>query len=206
MTNPNTPVRHRRRKIRWAPLLMMGVIAVAVLVFAVIGAGSLVQRLAGNVLGDQLYPRKYTEYVEKYCREYEVEEALAYAVIRTESNFEPDAVSSIGARGLMQLTEDTFDWVAWQMEDESSVYDDMFDPETNIRYGVYLLSRLQEKFGATENVLCAYHAGWGITQKWLEDPQYAPDGKTVTNIPYDDTDYYVRKVVDTIQQYRSIYY
>ena len=56
------------------------------------------------------YPVEYEAYVEAYAEEYELPPSLLYAVIRTESEFNPDAVSSAGAVGLMQLTEDTFSW------------------------------------------------------------------------------------------------
>ena len=57
------------------------------------------------------YPLKYTEYVEKEAAANGVDPLLIYAVIRTESGFDPGAESSVGARGLMQITEVTFDWI-----------------------------------------------------------------------------------------------
>lgn len=82
--------------------------------------------------------------------------------IRTESSFNPEATSSIGARGLMQLTEETFDWVKSRLEPQSdTTYDAMYEPEKNIEYGTYLLHALTEQFGSVNNALCAYHAGWG---------------------------------------------
>ena len=56
------------------------------------------------------YPLAYSDYVEKYAKVYEFEPSLIYALIRTESEFDPDAISSAHAMGLMQLTADTFQW------------------------------------------------------------------------------------------------
>ena len=67
------------------------------------------------------------------------------------------------------------------------------------------LSLLLEEFGSVQNALCAYHAGWGVTQEWLADPEITPDGTTITNIPYGDTRAYVRKVLDTQEIYRELY-
>jgi soluble lytic murein transglycosylase len=64
---------------------------------------------------------------------------------------------------------------------------------------------LLEEFGTVENALCAYHAGWGNATKWLQDPAHAPDGKNITNIPFDDTKAYVAKVLATQEKYRELY-
>lgn len=151
------------------------------------------------------YPVQYQEMVERYCAEFSVEPALCYAVIRTESSFDPTATSSIGARGLMQLTEETFDWVKSRLEPQAdTTYDTMYEPEKNIEYGAYLLSALSERFGSVNNTLCAYHAGWGSAAGWLEDPEYSAGGEIHT-IPYPDTAQYVEKVRRTCQIYRELY-
>ena len=87
------------------------------------------------------HPLQYSEYVEKYAQEYGLDKYVIYAVIKTESGFDPNAVSDTGARGLMQLMETTFDWVKFRLgEGDDITYEDMFDPETNIRYGSFFLS------------------------------------------------------------------
>ena len=85
--------------------------------------------------------------------EYEVEEALVYAVICCESSFKPDAVSDAGAIGLMQITEETFDWIKSGIGSEAAedVYEDLFEPDKAIQYGTYLLSRLLSEFGSEKN-------------------------------------------------------
>ena len=65
-------------------------------------------------------------------------------------------------RGLMQITEETFQWIRFRMKDESGAsYDDLFDEKINIQYGTFLLKTLLDEFGSEANALCAYHAGWG---------------------------------------------
>ena len=57
------------------------------------------------------YPTDYEQYVVKYSSEYNCDPVLVFSVIKVESGFDPDAVSEVGARGLMQLMEDAFDWI-----------------------------------------------------------------------------------------------
>lgn len=92
------------------------------------------------------YPRRYAGYVESSSREFAVDENLIYAVIRTESGFQPRVQSSVGARGLMQITEDTFLWLQQRLgEEDGATYESLFEPEVNIRYGAFLLSELDRK-------------------------------------------------------------
>lgn len=186
---------HRRSRRGFGVLFWL--LAAVVVVLGVRHASERYYRMA--------YPVQYQEYVERYSREFSVDENLCYAVIRTESSFDPRATSSIGARGLMQLTEDTFDWVKSRLEPQAdTTYDEMYDPEKNIQYGIYLLGALTEQFGSVTNALCAYHAGWGSVTGWLADPAYSSDGEIHT-IPYPDTARYVEKVERTREVYRELY-
>lgn len=152
------------------------------------------------------YPLGYEQLVLSACEEQELEPSFVFAVIRTESSFRPQAQSGVGARGLMQITEETFQWIQFRMEDESGVdYDDLFDEKTNIQYGTFLLRTLLDEFGSETNALCAYHAGWGNTKKWLQNEEYAPDGQNIENIPFGDTGRYVKKVLETKKMYEKLY-
>lgn len=152
------------------------------------------------------YPMEYQEYVSHYAKEYNVPPALIYAVIRSESSFDPEAVSDIGARGLMQITESTYEWAVYRMgTGDSFDYDSLWEPEENIRYGVYILSLLLEEFGSPETALCAYHAGWGNVKSWLENSEYSADGINIHSIPFKDTGRYVPKVMETKAIYEQLY-
>ena len=183
-----------RRAVKW--FLLLGALAVILVVASVWGYRFYMERM---------YPIQYQEWVEQYSQEYGVPKSLVYSVIRSESSFRPDAESSVGARGLMQITEQTFQWAQMRHNLTEETFDDLFDPQINIRYGTYILSLLLEEFGSVQNALCAYHVGWGVTQEWLADPEITPDGTTITNIPYGDTRAYVRKVLDTQEIYRELY-
>lgn len=154
----------------------------------------------------QMYPRKYREYIEKYSREYEVDRNLVYAVTRIESNFDPTAVSHADARGLMQMTKDSFDWVKYRMGDDSSVsYEDIFEPQVAIQYGTYMLRLLLDETGNEKVAICSYHAGMGNVNSWLSKKAYSKDGKTLDKIPYSDTEWYYNKVAEAKEIYKRLY-
>lgn len=159
-----------------------------------------------KLLYRNFYPQEYSELVEKYSAENGLDEAFVYAVIYCESGFNPDAESSAGARGLMQITSDAFDWAMFRRKETRELSFDMLsDPELNIEYGTYLLGLFKEEFTYDENVLCAYHAGRTQTKKWLADESCSSDG-IVKHIPFDDTAAYVARVVKTRDIYKNIYY
>ncbi|MDD6031872.1 MAG: dephospho-CoA kinase [Oscillospiraceae bacterium] len=153
-----------------------------------------------------MYPQKYKAEVTAAAAEFSVEPELIYAVIRCESGFDPDAVSSVGAMGLMQITEDAYDWAKYRMGDHSAhTYDDILEPELNIRYGSCLLSLLIEEFGSEETAVAAYHAGMGSVQDWLQDEQYSSDGATLDSIPFPTTSQYVDNVMQVKKIYGNLY-
>ncbi len=152
------------------------------------------------------YPIGYKELVEKYSESTELPTEFIYAVIRTESGFDPEAVSYADAHGLMQMTQDAFDWVKFKIEDTVTSYTDIHDPEVNIKYGTALLKILYDEFGTYEETLAAYHAGRGNVNDWLSDENYSEDGETLYDIPIPATKDYVKKVMDTKAIYETIYW
>lgn len=184
-----------RRSLVWFQFPLAILLSAAVLFFALTGF----YRAA--------YPIRYSEAVLEESGNARLPPSLVFAVIWTESGFNPDAQSSIPARGLMQITQDTFEWAHYRMGEEQPLnYDHLFDSSLNIRYGSAILRLLLDEFGSVENALCAYHAGWGATTSWLNNPQYSTDGKTLEVIPYDDTRKYVKKVLETMQTYEALYH
>ena len=153
------------------------------------------------------YQQQYGEQVHKYATEFGVEEPLVFAVIRTESGFRPEVESSAGALGLMQLMPSTFDWLQESL-DGQVIYsaDSLSDPDINIRYGTYLLSVLLKKYGNRDTAVAAYNAGTTTVDGWLQDPSISPDGKTLTNIPYEETAAYVERVGHAYDLYQKLYY
>lgn len=154
----------------------------------------------------QAYPLKYNDLVEQYSEENNIDKFLIYAIIKVESNFDKDAVSNVGARGLMQIMKDTFEWIRYRLgDDESLSYDTMFQPEQNIRYGCYLIGYLLRYYEASDPAVCAYHAGIGSVDSWLSNSDYSKDGKSLDVVPASDTQHYLSKVKKALTIYNNLY-
>ncbi len=152
-----------------------------------------------------LYPLRYEKDVEIGCQTQGLEKSFVLAVIKCESGFDPHAVSNVGARGLMQLMPETFDWLQSKTGD-SYTEDDLFEPAVNVRYGCYLLRILLTEFsGEQDTAVAAYHAGIGNVSKWLQDEDKSADGRTLRRIPFGSTAAYVKKVKKVQRIYAALY-
>ena len=172
-----------------------------------VGVSLLVGLLASNIwekIEENIYPLDYSEFIEESSREFGVPKKIIYAVIKTESDFESNAVSSDGAVGLMQMMPATFEEITVKLGDD---YEKgmMYDPATNIRYGAYYLSYLYRHFADWDAVFAAYNAGMGTVSGWLEDPDRVDDEGKLVNIPYSETQKYVKKVNSAINKYVDLY-
>lgn len=153
-----------------------------------------------------VYPKKYSNIVEKYADKYGVDSELVYAVIKRESNFNPKAVSNVDAMGLMQLQPETFVWVQTKLDGSAThSEDELYKPEVNIKYGTYLLKLHLDEFGDECLALAAYHAGRGKVNEWIEDDIVSAGEDSVLKIPYADTQNYVKRVMSAKKVYGYIY-
>lgn len=169
-----------------------------------IGAGFLADFIM-TCFEKNAYPCEYAAYVEVYAETYGVPEAAVYALIKTESNFDSGAVSAAGAVGLTQMMPDTFLWLTDEILFDHLEVGMLYDPETNIRYGTYYLSRLYDRYGSWELAFAAYNAGVGRVDEWLEDPAYADGAGGLKKIPFRETRKYVKKLDDAWEMYDRLY-
>ena len=158
-----------------------------------------------------LYPIKYESYVEKAAKEYNVDICLVYGVIRNESNFNPDIVSNAGAIGLMQIMPDTFTWLQNYREnfEPKKILDSdkLYDPKINIDYGTYYLRYLLDKYdGDRSLVICAYNAGYGNVDSWIEDGTIPNGDVSPSDVPFSETSNYLAKVTESAEMYRELYF
>lgn len=159
-----------------------------------------------NKYKEIIYPMKYEQEVVKFAKENDIDPYLIYAIIKTESGFKPKVESNVGARGLMQLMEDAYEWVKYKKDDTREItFDDMYEPEYNIEYGTYLISILYKEYNELPTALAAYHAGRGQVSKWISDSAYSDDGKKLNNIPSVTTKHYVEKVMKAYEGYTNLY-
>ena len=143
-----------------------------------------------------LFPIKYQEEISAACAKYDVEEAVIFALINTESHFNKDAISCKGAVGLMQVLPTTATSLAGQEVDLSV-------PATNIDIGTKYFSHLLSRFENVETALCAYNAGPTNVQKWLLDSELSDDGVTLKKIPFAETKGYIERFRKNYKYYKS---
>lgn len=154
------------------------------------------------------HPLYYREIIEAAAKEQNLPPAFLCAIILCESSFDPQAESYLGARGLMQLMDDTAQWLSGKFDDiENYSFDMMYDPAVNVRFGAWYLGYLARRFdGDAVKVVCAYHAGQGNVDAWLSNPLYSRDGVTLDTIPTEDTAKYAKRVLSAYEVYQTLYF
>ena len=154
-----------------------------------------------------IYPRKYEALVERWADTYDLDPLLVDAFIRTESGFDPQATSTVDARGLMQMTEETFIWLRSKIApDEGLLFANLYDPETSIRFGCYYLHLCMERYnGDVATAAAAYHSGWGTVDALLQMEEHSADGETLQGFPYSQMNHYVKKITFCYAEYQRIY-
>jgi soluble lytic murein transglycosylase len=147
---------------------------------------------------------KYTELIRQYSEEYDLEPAFVAGVICTESKFKEEAVSRAGARGLMQIMPATGEEIAEALGVSFHI-EDLFDPETSIRFGCYYLRQQLDRFDQNKAVaLAAYNAGPHKAAQWLSE--YGLDSRgRIAYIPYEETKNYVNRVLQAEENYANLY-
>jgi len=211
----------KKTGVTWWQALILAAMAVAVMLLAssVRDSGEALRALEAEkqakLEAEEAYQReirscqvKYRDLIERYAAQYRLEPAYVAAIIKRESNYDPRAVSSKDARGLMQMMPSTFDWVRNNCGYRNQSIDVLFEPEPSIKMGCYLLRYICDYLKTDDPILaaCAYHAGWGNVEGWIK--RNSTDGKTLTvsQIPAEDTRYYARKVREAYAIYQQYYY
>ena len=187
----------KRKKKRAHWLVKLLILAVLVLSFA---------HFVPKITKNEIYPKHYEEYVLQYSEKYNIDENFVFAVIKTESNFNEKAQSDVGARGLMQIMEEAYDWVKFKIDDDREIsYDQMFEAEFNIEYGSFMLGYYYEKYNSYELAAAAYHSGMGQVDQWISDGTLSPENLNVDDIPASKTRHYINKVMKAYNAYNNLY-
>ncbi len=153
-----------------------------------------------NCLYGYFFPIKFQEEIASASEAYGVDEAVIYSVINVESRFNQNALSSKGAVGLMQVLPSTANEMATEMNLEEF---DLSSSSDNIMIGTYYFSKLLDGFGNLQTALAGYNAGPTNVRNWLSDEKYSDDGKTLKEIPFEETKNYVEKFNQNLKYYQS---
>ncbi len=153
-----------------------------------------------DIIMKKLYPLKYSEYVEKYAEEYNMDKYMIYAIIKAESNFNENAKSSSNAIGLMQIMETTAIETANKMELE--VTEEDLNINIGLKYFTYLLNQYNNNYPLA---IIAYNAGMGNVDMWIKEGIIKEDGTDIENVPFKETNNYVRKILRDYEIYKRLY-
>lgn len=151
------------------------------------------------------FPVRYSEYVEYYAQKSNIDPLFVLAIIRVESNFDENATSKKGAKGLMQIMDSTALWVNQTIKIDDFSTQVLYEPEQNIRIGMWYLEWLKDRYNDIDLVITAYNAGHGNIDKWLSNPNFTRDGKSLEYIPFEETRNYLLKVKFTYNVYKIVY-
>ena len=142
------------------------------------------------------YPLRYEEIVRGHAENYRLEPQLLAAMIYQESKFDPEARSSSGAVGLMQLLPETGQGIADRTGGDSWRPEDLLIPELNVRYGAWYLRHLLDKYDDESLALAAYNAGQTNVDEWRRDG---------AGIQFAETRHYVDRVLELKAVYARAY-
>lgn len=185
------------RLYRW--LLLLGVLLVIVFGGWKVWSSDTVQMRF-------VYMWDHQQDIVTYSKKNNVDPFLVAAIIKNESNFKHDAVSKVGAVGLMQIMPETGRWIAEQMGLENYQDSDLYQTRKNIRMGCWYVGELEHEFQHNLVLLMvAYNAGRGQTHEWMQENGWDYNFNDIKSIPYPDTREYVAKVMQDRDKYYLLY-
>jgi soluble lytic murein transglycosylase len=151
-----------------------------------------------------IFPMAYWDLIRKHAAARGLDPYLVAALVSQESTFVADIRSHANAYGLMQLLPSTARLYARKLKTPYSTRL-LVDPEWNIRMGTsYLADKIQE-FGDLHLVLASYNAGESAVRRWISERPGVEREEFIDDIPYPETQMYVKKILGTAEDYRRLY-
>jgi peptidoglycan lytic transglycosylase len=192
------PSRARVRRRRLVALAVAAVLGGGVA--ALIASGALTEAVREITL-----PLRHDDIIRQQAADKNVDAALIAAVIYEESRFR-DQTSNAGARGLMQITPETADFIAHRSGGVLFEQSDLATPQVNIAYGTWFLRYLINHYGGNETLaVAAYNAGQSNVDRWVRDAGGPDKFDSARHIPFPETRAYVENVQKRREQYRDHY-
>jgi soluble lytic murein transglycosylase len=169
-------------------------------VAALVASGALTEAVREITL-----PLRHEDIIRQQAADKHVNAALIAAVIYEESRFR-DQTSNAGARGLMQITPETADFIAHRSGGVLFEQSDLATPQVNIAYGTWFLRYLIDHYGGNETLaVAAYNAGQSNVDRWVRDAGGPDKFDSAKHIPFPETRAYVQNVQKRREQYRDHY-
>jgi peptidoglycan lytic transglycosylase len=152
-----------------------------------------------------IYPLDYWPLIQKYSKMHALDPYLITALMAQESTFTAEIRSSANARGLMQLMPSTGRIYARKLGMRSFSTASLLQPETNVRLGTQYFKDLVDRFGGVHYALAGYNAGEHRVARWLTEAPGLPADEFIDNIPFPETQNYVKRILGTAEDYRRLY-
>lgn len=146
----------------------------------------------------------YQDQINEYSDKYNVDPLLTASIVKVESDFDNDAQSHQGAKGLMQLLDETAKHSA-EVIGEDYYPDKLNDIDYNLKLGVGYYNYLYNYYNNKELALAAYNGGVGNVDKWIDQGILDKDKPDISKIPFDETRQYVTKVMANYEVYKTFY-
>ena len=152
-----------------------------------------------------IFPLDFWPLITKYARAHDLDPYLVAALMAQESTFTPEIRSTANAYGLMQVIPATGRTVARQLGIRRFATSMLTNPETNVRIGTKYFKDMVERFGGAHYALAGYNAGPHRVVAWRQEAPGLPQDEFIDNIPYTETQTYVKRILGTAEDYRRLY-
>ena len=164
---------------------------------------------AGAALPDDVlrvtYPINYWSLIRKYSASHRLDPYLIAALIAQESGYDPAARSAADAWGLMQVVPATARGYARKLGIRNFSTRSLTDPETNIRIGTAYFADQVARLGSVHAALAGYNAGPTRARRWAAEKPGLERDEWIDDIPFPETQFYVKRILGTAEDYRALY-
>jgi soluble lytic murein transglycosylase len=152
-----------------------------------------------------IFPLSYWTEIQQYAAVHSLDPYLVAALVGQESTFQADVRSAANAYGLMQIIPATGRRLARQQRNTGFRTSMLTQANTNLRLGTYYFSSLLKQFGKVHLALAAYNAGDSRVRAWLAERPPLEQDEFIDDIPFPETQNYVKRILGTAEDYRRLY-
>jgi len=157
-------------------------------------------------ISQALFPKAHWDLVRQVADANELDPFFILSLMRQESAFQAEVISTSNAIGLMQLLPGTASLVARSMKQKAPEVDELKEPDTNIPLGTRYIANLLTRFGQNKaHALAAYNAGPRKVKNWLKIRSQLSPLEFIESIPYNETRNYVKKILRNYAIYHALY-
>ena len=152
-----------------------------------------------------IFPLDYWPLITKYADQHNLDRYLIAALMAQESTFTAEIRSYANAYGLMQIIPSTGRIYARKLGIKPFTTAMLRQPEINVRLGTQYFKDLVDRFGGAHYALASYNAGEGRVARWEREKPGIPQDEFIDDIPFPQTQGYVKRILGTAEDYRYLY-